>query len=127
MAVGDSEGLQEALAIEERAALAVTRQLAAIGATVAVTSWVPAAVLGQHAALSGIILLHSVPEAEVGALGVALGVEALGFSALACCKPAHLSADVKIQRLLCGKKILHHFFFRPVQVFEPLPKLGPSC
>ena len=113
MAVGDSEGVQEALAIEERAALAVTRQLAAIGATVAVTSWVPPAVLGQHAALSGILLLHSVPEAEVGALGVALGVEALGFSALACCKPAHLSADVKIQRLLCGKKILHHFFFPP--------------
>lgn len=113
MAAEDSEGLQEALAMEERAALTVTQILKAAGATVVVTSWTPPAVLGQHAALSGILLLHSVPEAEVGALGVALGVEALGFSALARCKPAHLSTDVKIQRLLCGKKILHHFLVPP--------------
>ncbi len=122
MAARDSEGLQEALAMEERAALAVTQTLKAAGATVVVTSWTPPAVLGQHAALLGILLLHSVPEAEVGALGVALGVEALGFSALARCKPAHLSVDVKIQRLQCGKNILHHFLVPPSTAIGTSPQ-----
>ena len=111
--VRDSESLQEALALDEQAALVVLKQLQGAGCTVVVTAWTPPAVVGQQAAMLGILLLHSVPEAEVCNLGLSLGVDALGFSALACCKPGHVSKELKLQRLLCGKKVLHHFLLDP--------------
>ena len=125
MIVADSRGPGEALALEEPVAFAVMQQVKAAGATVVVTSWMPPAVLGQHAALLGILLLHSVPESEVGTLGVVLGIEFLGFSALARFKPVHLSPGPNFPSMLysiCsafyagGKYCTNSYLHRPMRV-----------